>query len=82
MDPPRLHDLQVLWLLHWLWAGLLQPGTGREDPWEVSLLHVRLCVVWVGGYWCSVECNYRSQASDLETTVIPLVSRGIPSVLV
>jgi hypothetical protein len=41
--PPRgaqvgtqcLHDLQVLWLLHWLWSRVLQPGSGREEPREV-----------------------------------------------
>ena len=35
MGPQRLHDLQVLWLLHWLWPRVLQPGPGREEPWEV-----------------------------------------------
>ena len=55
MGPGSLHDVQVLWILHWVWTQLLQRGTARKGTRIVSFMCF-VCVGVGGVYWSA--CIY------------------------
>ena len=55
MGPGSLHDVQVLWILHWVWTQLLQRGTARKGTRIVSFMCF-VCMGVGGVYWSA--CIY------------------------